>query len=47
MSATGESYFRPETPIGALEAAKALGRANFKNLIAFTSLFQTQQHAGP
>ncbi len=33
-----EIYFRDEPPLGGLEAAAALGRADFKNLIAFTSL---------
>ena len=33
-----EIYFRDEAPLGGLEAAAALGRSNFKNLIAFTSL---------
>ena len=41
-----EIYFRPEPPIGALEAAKALGRANFKNLIAFTSLSKRSNMPG-
>jgi N-succinyldiaminopimelate aminotransferase len=33
-----EIYFRDETPLGGLEAAARLGRSDFKNLIAFTSL---------
>lgn len=33
-----EIYFREEPPLGSLEAAQALGRADFRNLIAFTSL---------
>ncbi|MES2424023.1 MAG: succinyldiaminopimelate transaminase [Pseudomonadota bacterium] len=33
-----EIYFRDEPPLGGLEAATQLGRADFKNLIAFTSL---------
>ena len=33
-----EIYFRDEPPLGGLEAATKLGRANFKNLVAFTSL---------
>ncbi|MEO6407227.1 MAG: succinyldiaminopimelate transaminase [Burkholderiaceae bacterium] len=33
-----EIYFRDEPPLGSLEAATRLGRADFKNLIAFTSL---------
>lgn len=33
-----EIYFRDEPPLGGLEAAAALGRADFKNLVAFTSL---------
>jgi N-succinyldiaminopimelate aminotransferase len=33
-----EIYFRDEPPLGGLEAAARLGRADFKNLIAFTSL---------
>ena len=33
-----EIYFRDEAPLGGLEAAAQLGRADFKNLIAFTSL---------
>jgi len=41
-----EIYFRPEPPIGALEAAKALGRTDFKNLIAFTSLSKRSNMPG-
>ena len=33
-----EIYFRDEPPLGGLEAAAKLGRADFKNLISFTSL---------
>jgi N-succinyldiaminopimelate aminotransferase len=33
-----EIYFRDEPPLGALQAAKALGRDSFRNLIALTSL---------
>ncbi len=33
-----EIYFRDEPPLGALQAAKSLGRADFKNLVSFTSL---------
>ncbi|KPF48252.1 succinyldiaminopimelate transaminase [beta proteobacterium AAP121] len=33
-----EIYFRDEQPLGALQAAQALGRGDFKNLIALTSL---------
>lgn len=33
-----EIYFRDEPPLGGLEAAAQLGRTDFKNLIAFTSL---------
>jgi N-succinyldiaminopimelate aminotransferase len=33
-----EIYFRDEAPLGSLEAATALGRTDFRNLIAFTSL---------
>ncbi len=33
-----EIYFRDEPPLGALQAALALGRSDFKNLIALTSL---------
>jgi N-succinyldiaminopimelate aminotransferase len=33
-----EIYFRDEPPLGGLEAAAKLGRSNFKNLIALTSL---------
>jgi N-succinyldiaminopimelate aminotransferase len=41
-----EIYFRPEPPMGALEAAKALGRGDFKNLIAFTSLSKRSNMPG-
>jgi N-succinyldiaminopimelate aminotransferase len=33
-----EIYFREEAPLGALQAALALGRTDFKNLVTFTSL---------
>ena len=33
-----EIYFRDEPPLGGLQAAKALGRHDFHNLVAFTSL---------
>jgi len=33
-----EIYFRDEPPLGSLEAATALGRSDFRRLIAFTSL---------
>jgi N-succinyldiaminopimelate aminotransferase len=33
-----EIYFRDDAPLGGLEAAKALGRDDFRRLIAFTSL---------
>ena len=33
-----EIYFRDEPPLGGLEAAQALGRADFRNLMSFTSL---------
>ena len=33
-----EIYFRDEPPLGGLEAAMKLGRSDFRNLIAFTSL---------
>jgi N-succinyldiaminopimelate aminotransferase len=33
-----EIYFRDEPPLGGLEAAAKLGRGDFQNLIAFTSL---------
>ena len=33
-----EIYFRDEAPLGGLEAAAQLGRADFKRLMAFTSL---------
>ena len=33
-----EIYFRDEAPLGSLQAAKALGRDDFRNLIALTSL---------
>lgn len=33
-----EIYFRDEAPLGGLEAAARLGRADYRNLLAFTSL---------
>jgi len=33
-----EIYFREEAPLGGLEAANKLGRTDYKNLVAFTSL---------
>ncbi len=33
-----EIYFRDEPPLGGMEAAALLGRADFKNLVSFTSL---------
>jgi N-succinyldiaminopimelate aminotransferase len=33
-----EIYFRDEPPLGALQAAQALGRNDFRNLVALTSL---------
>ena len=33
-----EIYFRDEPPLGGLEAAQALGRNDFRNLVSFTSL---------
>lgn len=33
-----EIYFRDEPPLGGLEAAARLGRADFRNLVSFTSL---------
>nr|WP_315262362.1 succinyldiaminopimelate transaminase [uncultured Limnohabitans sp.] len=33
-----EIYFREDAPLGGLEAATQLGRTDFKNLVAFTSL---------
>ncbi len=33
-----EIYFRDEAPLGSLEAAQRLGRTDFRNLVAFTSL---------
>ena len=33
-----EIYFREEPPLGGLEAAVQLGRSDFRNLVAFTSL---------
>ncbi len=33
-----EIYFQGEPPLGSLQAAQALGRTDFRNLVAFTSL---------
>jgi N-succinyldiaminopimelate aminotransferase len=33
-----EIYFRDEAPLGSLQAAQLLGRGDFRNLVAFTSL---------
>ena len=33
-----EIYFRDDAPLGSLQAASALGRSDFRNLVAFTSL---------
>ena len=33
-----EIYFGDEPPLGSLQAAKALGRGDYRNLVAFTSL---------
>ena len=33
-----EIYFRDEPPLGGMQAAAALGRPDFRNLVAFTSL---------
>ncbi len=33
-----EIYFREEAPLGSLQAAQALGRSDFRRLVAFTSL---------
>jgi N-succinyldiaminopimelate aminotransferase len=33
-----EIYFRDDAPLGGLEAAARLGRSDFRNLVAFTSL---------
>ena len=33
-----EIYFRDEPPLGSLDAARQLGRGDFRNLVAFTSL---------
>ena len=41
-----EIYFRPEPPLGALQAAHQLGRANFKNLLACTSLSKRSNMPG-
>lgn len=33
-----EIYFRPEAPLGALQACRAAGRTDFRNVVVFTSL---------
>ena len=41
-----EIYFRDEPPLGGLEAAMKLGRSDFKNLIALTSLSKRSNAPG-
>ncbi|MEZ7814721.1 MAG: succinyldiaminopimelate transaminase [Burkholderiaceae bacterium] len=41
-----EIYFRDEPPLGSLQAAAALGRTDFNNLIAFTSLSKRSNAPG-
>ncbi len=41
-----EIYFRDEPPLGSLEAALKLGRTDFKNLVAFTSLSKRSNAPG-
>lgn len=41
-----EIYFRDEPPLGGLQAADQLGRADFKNLVAFTSLSKRSNAPG-
>ena len=41
-----EIYFRDEPPLGSLEAAHRLGRYDFRNLIAFTSLSKRSNAPG-
>ena len=41
-----EIYFRDEPPLGGLEAAHRLGRTDFRNLIAFTSLSKRSNAPG-
>ena len=41
-----EIYFRDDPPLGSLQAASALGRTDFKNLIAFTSLSKRSNAPG-
>ena len=41
-----EIYFRDEPPLGGLEAATQLGRSDFKNLLAFTSLSKRSNAPG-
>ena len=41
-----EIYFRDEPPLGALQAARSLGRDDFRRLVVFTQPVQAQQRAG-
>ena len=41
-----EIYFREEPPLGGLEAATRLGRSDFRNLLAFTSLSKRSNAPG-
>ena len=41
-----EIYFRTQPPLGGLEAAMQLGRTDFKNLLAFTSLSKRSNAPG-
>ncbi len=41
-----EIYFRDEPPLGALEAARQLGRDDFRNLIVVHQPVQALQRAG-
>jgi N-succinyldiaminopimelate aminotransferase len=41
-----EIYFREEPPLGGLEASAQLGRSDFKNLVAFTSLSKRSNAPG-
>jgi N-succinyldiaminopimelate aminotransferase len=41
-----EIYFRDEPPLGSLQAAAALGRTDFTNLVAFTSLSKRSNAPG-
>ncbi len=42
-----EIYFRDEAPLGSLQAATALGRDDFRNLVALHQPVQALQRAGP